>query len=100
MLPIKNITAIKKELHYNLEDEFDNMIGQLKYYGGFVKHFLWNIKSWKMNDICDEYRESELKKGKQGLNVELKIPMDRQEWTNSIYINVVKIGRSWYLIGM
>lgn len=32
-----------------------------------------------MDDICDEYRESELKKGKQGLNVELKIPMDRQE---------------------
>lgn len=97
----------KKEMIYDIEDEFDDMVEQLEDYGVDLKTISYEILEVeemdedKIDDLCDEYRRAELKikEGKE-LKVELKIPMDGQERTNSIYIDVVKIGRSWYLIGM
>lgn len=97
----------KKEMIYDLEDEFDDMVEQLEDYGVDLKTISYEILEVEemdedeIDDLCDEYRRAELKikEGKE-LKVELKIPMDGQERTNSIYIDVVKIGRSWYLIGM
>lgn len=97
----------KKEMIYDLEDKFDDMVEQLEDYGVDLKTISYEILEVEemdedeVDDLCDEYRRAELKikEGKE-LKVELKIPMDGQERTNSIYIDVVKIGRSWYLIGM
>lgn len=103
----KEYEGDKKEMIFDLEDELDSMVEQLEDYGVDLKTISYEILEVEemdedeIDDLCDEYRRAELKikEGKE-LKVELKIPMDGQERTNSIYIDVVKIGRSWYLIGM
>lgn len=103
----KEYEGDKKEMIFDLEDELDGMVEQLEDYGVDLKTISYEIleveemDEGEIDDLCDEYRRAELKikEGKE-LKVELKIPMDEQERTNSIYIDVVKIGRSWYLIGM
>lgn len=103
----KEYEGDKKEMIFDLEDELDGMVEQLEDYGVDLKTISYEILEVEemdedeIDDLCDEYRRAELKikEGKE-LKVELKIPMDGQERTNSIYIDVVKIGRSWYLIGM
>lgn len=97
----------KKEMIYDLEDELADMVGKLEDYGVDLKTISYEILEVEemdkdeIDDICDKYRRAELKikEGKE-LKVELRIPIDGEERTNSIYIDVVKIGRSWYLIGM
>lgn len=53
----------------------------------------------EINDIEDEYRKCDLKikEGKE-VEFEIKIPIDGDEKTNTGYFNVVKSGRSWYII--
>lgn len=60
-----------------------------------------DIEDDDVDDLEDEYRRAKLdiKEGKR-LEVELKIPVNGKEQTDSIYLDVVKIGRSWYIIDM
>lgn len=95
----------KKEMIYELEDEFDNIYEQLEEYGIDLKTVSYEILETEdmdadeIDDICDEYRRADLKikEGKE-VEVELKIPVDGEERSTSLYMNIVKIGRSWYLI--
>lgn len=101
----KEYDGDKKEMIYDLEDSLDDMIEKIEDSGADLKTVSYEIVDVEemdedeIDDICDEYRRAELKikEGKE-LEVKLKIPKDGQEKTNSVYITVVKIGRSWYLI--
>lgn len=97
----------KEEMIYDLEDTLDVFVDQLKDRNVDLKTISYEITEVEemdeddIDDLRDEYRRANLKikEGKK-VTIELKIPFDGQEKTRSIYIDTVKIGRVWYLIGM
>ncbi len=97
----------KEEMIFDLEEHLDNLVEQLEDYDVNVSDISYKITEVvdmdedDIDDIEDEYRRAKLKikEGKE-LKVELKIPIDGEERTESTYIDAVKIGRSWYIIGL
>ncbi len=97
----------KEEMIYELEDMLDELVDMLEEYEIDLKTISYEIVYVQdmefddIDDIEDEYRKADLdiKEGKE-VKVELKIPINGEERTNSMYIDIVKIGTSWYLIGM
>ena len=95
----------KEDMIYECEDMLDDVVDMLEEYDVDLKTITYEITDVEdmdnddIDDIEDEYRKARLdiKEGKY-IEVELCIPIEGEERTNSIYFEVVKIGSYWYLI--
>ena len=97
----------KDDMIFDLEDYLDDIVDKIEDYDIDISKISYEIvevedmENDDIDDLEDEYRRAKLdiKEGKR-LEVELKIPINGKEQTDSIYLDVVKIGRSWYIIDM
>lgn len=95
----------KEEMIYDLEDNLDRFLDKIDDSGIKTSDISYEIKDSEdmdeddIADINKEYRRAKLdvKEGKK-IDIKVKVQMDGNEMSNTLSVNAVKIGRSWYLL--